>query len=50
MILGIGCILFSDEGFGVRVIERLQEWGVELVEEGKGQREEVIFPLPRALQ
>jgi hydrogenase maturation protease len=25
MILGIGNILFSDEGFGVRVIERLQE-------------------------
>ena len=25
MILGVGCILFSDEGFGVRVIERLQE-------------------------
>lgn len=32
------------------VIERLQGWGVELVEEGKGQREEVIFPLPKALQ
>ena len=25
-ILGIGNILFRDEGFGVRVIERLQEW------------------------
>jgi hydrogenase maturation protease len=25
MILGVGCILFSDEGFGVRVIEKLQE-------------------------
>ncbi|MCG2754039.1 MAG: HyaD/HybD family hydrogenase maturation endopeptidase [Desulfobacteraceae bacterium] len=25
MILGVGCILFSDEGFGIRVIERLQE-------------------------
>jgi len=25
MILGIGCILFTDEGFGVRVIEKLQE-------------------------
>jgi hydrogenase maturation protease len=24
MILGVGCILFSDEGFGVRVIEKLQ--------------------------
>lgn len=24
MILGIGCILFSDEGFGVRVVEKLQ--------------------------
>jgi len=32
------------------VIERLQEWGVEQVEEGTGQREEVIFPLPKALQ
>ncbi len=32
------------------VIEKLQQWGVEQVEEGKGQREEVIFPLPRALQ
>jgi len=25
MILGIGCILYSDEGFGVRVVEKLQE-------------------------
>jgi hydrogenase maturation protease len=25
MILGIGCILYSDEGFGVRVIEKLQQ-------------------------
>ena len=25
MILGIGNILFSDEGFGIRVVERLQE-------------------------
>ena len=25
MILGIGCILFTDEGFGIRVIEKLQE-------------------------
>ena len=25
MILGVGCILFSDEGFGVRVIEKLEE-------------------------
>ena len=25
MILGVGCILFADEGFGVRVIEKLQE-------------------------
>ncbi|MBW1805977.1 MAG: HyaD/HybD family hydrogenase maturation endopeptidase [Deltaproteobacteria bacterium] len=24
MILGVGCILFTDEGFGVRVIERLE--------------------------
>jgi hydrogenase maturation protease len=25
MILGIGCLLFSDEGFGVRVIQKIQE-------------------------
>ncbi len=25
MILGVGCILFSDEGFGVRVIEKIEE-------------------------
>ena len=25
MILGIGCILYSDEGFGVRVVEALRE-------------------------
>ena len=25
MILGIGCILYSDEGFGVRVIEKMQQ-------------------------
>ena len=25
MILGVGCILCSDEGFGIRVIEKLQE-------------------------
>ncbi len=24
MILGIGCILYSDEGFGVRVVEKLE--------------------------
>jgi len=25
MILGVGCILFSDEGFGVRVIETIEQ-------------------------
>lgn len=24
MILGVGCILFTDEGFGVRVVEKMQ--------------------------
>ena len=24
MILGVGCILFSDEGFGIRVVEELE--------------------------
>ncbi len=25
MILGVGCILFTDEGFGIRVVERMEE-------------------------
>jgi len=25
MVLGVGCLLFSDEGFGIRVIEKLEE-------------------------
>lgn len=25
MILGVGCLLFSDEGFGIRVIQKLEE-------------------------
>ena len=25
MVLGVGCILYTDEGFGVRVIQRLEE-------------------------
>lgn len=25
MIMGVGCILYSDEGFGVRIVERLME-------------------------
>ena len=25
MLMGVGCTLYSDEGFGVRVIERMQE-------------------------
>jgi hydrogenase maturation protease len=25
MVLGIGCILYSDEGFGVRVVEKMEE-------------------------
>ena len=25
MVLGIGCTLFSDEGFGVRVIEKMEQ-------------------------
>ncbi len=32
------------------VIERLLEWGVEGVDEDSGQREEIMFPLPKALQ
>ena len=25
MIIGVGCILYSDEGFGVRIIQKIQE-------------------------
>ena len=25
MVLGVGCTLYTDEGFGVRVIERIEE-------------------------
>ncbi|MEE4264248.1 MAG: hydrogenase maturation protease, partial [Desulfobacteraceae bacterium] len=25
MVLGIGCILYSDEGFGVRVVEKMEK-------------------------
>ena len=25
MVLGIGCILYSDEGFGVRVVEQMEK-------------------------
>jgi len=25
MVLGVGCTLFSDEGFGVRVVEKMQQ-------------------------
>ncbi len=32
------------------VIARLQEWGVESEIESEGQREEMTFPLPKALQ
>jgi hypothetical protein len=32
------------------VIARLREWGVESEAESEGQREEMMFPLPRALQ
>lgn len=32
------------------VIARLREWGVDGVVEDNGQREEIMFPLPKALQ
>ena len=32
------------------VIARLKEWGVESESESEGQREEMMFPLPKALQ
>ncbi|MBE0510934.1 MAG: 4-hydroxy-3-methylbut-2-enyl diphosphate reductase, partial [Gammaproteobacteria bacterium] len=32
------------------VIAQLKEWGASVPEEGQGQREDVIFPLPKALQ
>jgi len=32
------------------VIERLKSWGIAEIEESQGEREEVVFPLPKALQ
>jgi 4-hydroxy-3-methylbut-2-enyl diphosphate reductase len=32
------------------VVARLREWGVEGQLENEGQREEMMFPLPKALQ
>ena len=32
------------------VVEKLKQWGVDRVEESRGEREEVIFRLPRELQ
>jgi 4-hydroxy-3-methylbut-2-enyl diphosphate reductase len=32
------------------VVAKLREWGVAEVEEASGQREEMMFPLPKALQ
>ena len=48
--IGISAGASAPEILVKAVIERLQQWGVERVAEEKGQREEVIFPLPRALQ
>ena len=47
--IGISAGASAPEILVKAVIERLQQWGVERVAEEKGQREEVIFPLPRAL-
>jgi 4-hydroxy-3-methylbut-2-enyl diphosphate reductase len=32
-----------------QVVERLREWGAELVEEREGKTENVVFPLPKSL-
>ncbi len=48
--IGISAGASAPEILVKAVIERLQQWGVEQVVEEKGQREEVIFPLPRVLQ
>ena len=31
------------------VVSQLREWGIEVVEESRGQREEKVFPLPKEL-
>ena len=33
-----------------QVIEQLRHWGAEVLQEDNGQRESVVFPLPKALQ
>ncbi|MCW9088243.1 MAG: 4-hydroxy-3-methylbut-2-enyl diphosphate reductase [Gammaproteobacteria bacterium] len=49
-LVGITAGASAPEVLVNEVIERLKGWGVEQVEEISGKREEVVFPLPKALQ
>jgi 4-hydroxy-3-methylbut-2-enyl diphosphate reductase len=48
--VGISAGASAPEVLVEEVIARLREWGVESEAESEGQREEMMFPLPRALQ
>jgi 4-hydroxy-3-methylbut-2-enyl diphosphate reductase len=48
--VGISAGASAPEVLVEEVIARLREWGVESEAESEGQREEMMFPLPKALQ
>ena len=48
--VGISAGASAPEILVEKVIARLREWGVESEMESDGQREEMMFPLPKALQ
>ena len=48
--VGISAGASAPEVLVEEVVARLREWGVASAVESKGQREEMTFPLPKALQ
>ncbi|KRT56454.1 4-hydroxy-3-methylbut-2-enyl diphosphate reductase [endosymbiont of Ridgeia piscesae] len=48
--IGVSAGASAPEVLVERVLERLQEWGADQVNEGAGKTEEVVFSLPKALQ
>jgi 4-hydroxy-3-methylbut-2-enyl diphosphate reductase len=48
--VGISAGASAPEVLVEEVLARLREWGVTGEVEGEGQREEMMFPLPKALQ
>ncbi|MBA1330370.1 hypothetical protein QQ73_04055 [Candidatus Endoriftia persephone str. Guaymas] len=48
--IGVSAGASAPEVLVERVLERLQEWGADQINEGAGKTEEVVFSLPKALQ